>query len=118
MISFRTAQPTRARLAALALLCAAALGLAACGGGDDESSTSSASTTTTTDAQSQFFGKLAQLLTKQGYPPKQADCVVSRLQRSLSDKELGSILSTAQVSGTAKQEIAKAASSCAKTNGE
>jgi hypothetical protein len=116
MISFRTAQPTRARTAALALLCAAALGVAACGGGDDESSTSSASTATT-NPQSQFFARLAQLLTKQGYTEKQADCVVSQLQETLSDAELADILSTAQISGAAKKDVAKAATGCAKTTG-
>jgi hypothetical protein len=120
MISLRTAQPTRARLAALALLCAAALGVAACGGGDDASSTSSASTatTTTSDLRAKFDQVLRQNLTgEQGLTPAQADCVITKLQKAVTDAQIEQVVTGGQLSQQVREAAAKAGISCALKNG-
>ena len=120
MIPFRRAQPGRARLAALSLLCAAALGLTACGGGDDGSSSSSASTTTTTtsDLRAQFDELLRQNLTgEQGLTAAQADCVIAKLQKAVTDTQIEQVVTGGQLSQQVREAAAKAGISCALKNG-
>lgn len=92
---------TRFRAFALAAICAASLGLAACGD-DDEDTTSSSTTTPATGATGSestdsgdsgavsagAIDSLRSSLEAQGLPQDQVDCAVAAVEDNISDDDL------------------------------
>ena len=130
-----TCQPTRSRLAVLALVCAAAVGLGACGGDDDGDGDAasqegtpaeSAATDTTTDTEApteqgdpraEVEQLLSNLLAAQGLSDQQIDCVVSDLRENVSDAEIADAITNARLSNDVIQAATAAALGCRDTGG-
>jgi ABC-type oligopeptide transport system substrate-binding subunit len=125
-----TSTGRRARVvSAVSLMAAAALALSACGGDSSSSSTTSSTTPTTssstattsgsttastpTDAtavRQLFEQQLKQQLSQQGQVTSaQADCVINKLEGTLSDQQ---ILNSQSNPGAIQQAAANAAISC------
>jgi hypothetical protein len=124
------------RIAAVALVCAAAIGLAACGGDDDSGdsggSGADAGGTTMEDAgtatedgaggqaedlRARFEQLVRQNLTvNQNYTRAQANCVIDHLQDAISDQELAQVVS-GQQSPAVTKAAAEAGRACVDVGG-
>jgi ABC-type oligopeptide transport system substrate-binding subunit len=129
MLSFKPTGRRARRTVAISLTAAAALALSACGGGDSSSSTTSSTTPTTSSSPSTagsttasttgtdatavrqlFEQQLKKQLGQQGQVTSaQANCVIKKLESSLSDQD---ILNSQQNPGAIQQAATNAAVSC------
>jgi ABC-type oligopeptide transport system substrate-binding subunit len=131
---------TRIRALALAAVCAASLGLAACGGDDDETTTptttdpAAADTTTTTDdttdtgavsgdIREQFDQIVRESLESAAAAgaPIDVDCAVDRLQQVLSNEDVQALIDASESGASPpsdiQQELANAGAECVDTSG-
>jgi hypothetical protein len=132
---------TRIRAFALAAVCAASLGIAACGGDDDETTTPTtttdtapADTTTTTEdttdtgAVSGDIRELFDQIVRESLEsaaaagaPIDVDCAVDRLQQVLSNEDVQALIDATESGGQPpsdiQQELANAGAECVDTSG-
>jgi hypothetical protein len=129
---------TRIRALVLAAVCAASLGVAACGGDDDETTdttTTPAVETTDTGAETTDTGAVSGDIREQfdqivrqslesaaaAGAPIDVDCAVDRLQEVLSDEDVQALIDASQSGGQPpsdiQQELANAGAECVDTSG-
>jgi hypothetical protein len=125
---------TRIRALALAAVCAASLGIAACGGDDDETTTTTPADTAATgdttdtgavsgDIREQFDQVVRESLESAAAAgaPIDVDCAVDRLQEVLSDEDVQALIDASQSGGSPpseiQQELAQAGAECVTTSG-
>jgi hypothetical protein len=129
---------TRIRALVLAAVCAASLGVAACGGDDDETTdtaTTPAVDTTDTSADTTDTGAVSGDIREQfdqivrqslesaaaAGAPIDVDCAVDRLQEVLSDEDVQALIDASQSGGQPpsdiQQELANAGAECVDTSG-
>ena len=103
----------RLRAIALAAICAASLGVAACGGDDDTTTTTSTAATGATGSGSSTAGAASEELRSQlegsGIPPEGVDCIVDALQGELAE--------TSDVASLDLTAVQEATTTCAQETG-
>jgi hypothetical protein len=110
----------RLRLAAATAVCAGllCLGLSACGGGGDDGSSAPAPTSTSTASSPR--GSFDALLRKSfagALGENQADCMVAKLHKTVSDADIEQSVSAGQLSEAVIDAAQSAAISCANAGG-
>jgi hypothetical protein len=110
---------TKLRIAGLALVVAAGLGLAACGGGDDDSSSDSGSSS---DTNAQFDQALEDLRTEinqtSGLPSGVGDCIIDKLKTDLNDEDIQAVIdANGQIPSDVQSKITNLATDCATSGG-